>query len=283
MLANVPGLNEYKCPEKHAAKKKGRVVRITNLRIAENDTPRPQDRVYVDYNYFYVAGGIGGANTCTNQSFTQVITIGGADAFDPSKRSSCDSAFLYGGAVGGLVSTPFPSPFFNAPVQAGAEVQVLGASGGGNTFQGTPTTALGALPGTDSYKAQDNFFVILNATAMVPVTSGVSVFGQVGYGWANKTVTYNCAGLCTLAGQPQSSTSKDVTLGGAAIGGGVQFDVPNASFPVRFQAGFEHLFLDGNKSVSFGTPATVLTNFNVGQSVTLFTARAVIPLASPVR
>ena len=86
-----------------------------------------------------------------------------------------------------------------------------------------------------------------------------------------------------LAGQPQSSTSKDVTLGGAAIGGGVQFDVPNASFPVRFQAGFEHLFLDGNKSVSFGTPATVLTNFNVGQSVTLFTARAVIPLASPVR
>lgn len=283
MLDNLPRLSN-KCPPKHAAKKNG-YHPGAKLKIAEDSdvNPPPRAPLYFSANYFYVAGAVGGANTCTNQSFTQITTLGGPDAFDPSKRSDCDSAFLYGGAFGGLVSTPFTSPFFNAPVQVGAEVQALGASGGSNTFQGTPTTALGALPGTDSYKTQDNYFVILNATAMMPVTSGVSVFGQVGYGWANKTVTYNCVGLCTLAGQPQSSTSKDVTLGGAAVGGGVQFDVPNASFPVRFQAGFEHVFLDGKKSVSFGTPATVLTNFNVGQSVDLFTARVVVPLATSGR
>jgi hypothetical protein len=105
---------------------------------------------------------------------------------------------------------------------------------------------------------------------------GVGLLTHAGYGWANKTVTYNCVGLCTLAGVPQSSTRQDITLGGPAIGGGLSFDVPQVGFPLMIQFDYTHLFLD-DRMMHFGTPGTVNVNFKVGQDVDIFTAKAVVP------
>ena len=225
----------------------------------------------------YIAGAVGGANNCTDQTFIQIITIGGADPFDPATRSACNGSFVGGGAIGANFGTPFISPFFNAPIQVGVEVQFLGSSGGSNTFQGTPTNLLGPLPGEDSYIAQDNYFVIINATATVPITPVFSLIGHAGYAWANKTVTYNCTGLCPRAGQPESFASQDVTLGGFAAGGGLQFELPQAPFPIIVQLDYTHLFLN-QETVQFGTPATVFTSFNVGQDVDLIMLKVEIPI-----
>jgi hypothetical protein len=171
------------------------------------------------------------------------------------------------------------------PPSVGVNVDVLGVSGGSNTFLVTPTTALVPAPASDSYKTQDNFFVILSGTANFPIMPGVGLLTHAGYGWANKTVSYNCApgpGLCGLASTAPFSTSKDVTLGGPAVGGGLSFDVPQFGFPMIVQFDYTHLFL-GSTNVQFGAPATVFTNFKVGQDVDLFTARAVIPLPSSSR
>jgi len=64
MLQNVPALDVYKCLHRPAAKKKDRVIpQGAKLKIADDDVgPRPQDRVYFNYNYFYVAGAAGGAS-----------------------------------------------------------------------------------------------------------------------------------------------------------------------------------------------------------------------------
>jgi hypothetical protein len=162
----------------------------------------------------------------------------------------------------------------------------LGVSGGRNAFPGTPTTTLGSPPGTDSYTARDQFFVFLSGTAAFPVAPGVSLIGHAGYGWANKTVTYNCVGFCTLAGIPQSSTEKDVTLGGPAFGGGIRIDpwsagaMPPLGGPspsVVFEFDYTR-FIPGDRSVNFGTPAGVNVNFKVGQEVDIFTGRVVFPL-----
>ena len=64
---------------------------------------------------FYVAGAVGGANNCTDQTFIEIISIGGADQFNPATRGACNSSFVGGGAVGANFGTPFISPFFNAP------------------------------------------------------------------------------------------------------------------------------------------------------------------------
>ena len=94
---------------------------------------------------FYVVGIAGGSNNCTDQTFLLIVSLGEGDAFDQSQRSTCGgTSFVYGGAVGGNFDTPFISPFFNSPIQAGAEVSILGASGGSSTFQGTPTTSVGS-------------------------------------------------------------------------------------------------------------------------------------------
>ncbi len=233
---------------------------------------------------FYVVGIIGGANNCTDQAFLQIISLGGADAFDPNQRSTCGgSSFLYGGAVGGNFDTPFISPFFNTPIQAGAEVSILGASGGSSTFQGTPTTLLGPAPGTDTFTTKDNYFIVVNGTLTVPITPTLSIFGKAGYGWANKTVTYNCFGFCDLAGTQQFSQSKTITLGGPAVGGGLNWSIVYDEVHKRYfilQFDYEHIFLN-QETVQFGDPATVFNSSRVGQDVNLFTARVVFPLSGP--
>jgi opacity protein-like surface antigen len=231
----------------------------------------------------YVVAIAGGANNCTDQTFIQIISLGGADAFDPDQRSACGTSFVYGGAVGANFDTPFISPFINSPIQAGAEVSILGSSGGSGTFQGTPTTLLGPSPGSDTFTAKDNYFIVINGTLTVPVTPTLSIFGKAGYGWANKTFTYNCSGFCDLAGTPQYSQSKDVTLGGPAVGGGVswkvQYDQQRKEHFVTLEFDYEHIFLN-DKTVQFGDPATIFNSSRIGQDVDLFTARVVVPVSA---
>ena len=71
--------------------------------------------------------------------------------------------------------------------------------------------------------------------------------------------------------------SQDITLGGFAAGGGLQFNVPQAPFPIIVQLDYTHLFLN-QEAVQFGTPATVFTSFNVGQDVDLVMLKVEIPI-----
>ncbi len=230
----------------------------------------------------FVAGALGGSNNCSDQAFTQIISLGGRDEFDPNQRSACASSFIYGGAVGANFDTPFMSPFFNSPIQAGAEASILGASGGSITFQGTPTLNLGPLPGTDTYTARENYFIIINGILTIPLTQTLAIFGKAGYAWANKAITYNCLGFCNLAATSHFSQSKDVTLGGPAIGGGVswklQYDGARKEHYVTLEFDYEHIFLN-EKTVQFGSEDTVFNASNIGQDVDLFMARLVIPIS----
>ena len=87
------------------------------------------------------------------------------------------------------------------------------------------------------------------------------------------------APACARAlGNQKSSESKDVTLGGLALGGGLQFNVPQAPFPIIVQLDYTHLFLN-QENVQFGTPATVFSSFSVGQDIDLVMARVLVPFA----
>jgi opacity protein-like surface antigen len=234
---------------------------------------------------FYAAGAVGGANTCTDQTFVQIITIGGADGFDPATRSACSGSLVGGGALGVIFNTPIQSPLSNALIQVGAEAQVLFSSNSSSTFQGTPTTALGPAPGTDNYSVRDNYFVIFSGIVSIPVTQNLAIFAKAGYGLVNKTITYNSVGLSDLAHTPQTSQSSDKTLGGLALGAGVswklEYDTGRKEHYVTLQLDYEHIFLNQEK-VEFGNPATVFTSFNVAQDVDLFTARVIVPLSTVV-
>jgi hypothetical protein len=238
----------------------------------------PARRIRQDLIDVYIAGELGGSDLCTDQTFVDIFSLGVPDPFNPNRRRRCAASFVGGGTVG-VRGPAIHSPntaFFNG-LRLGGEVTILGG-GSEVTFPGTPTTTLGPLPGTDNYRAKDNFIILLNATATIPIIPNVNFTVNGGYGWANKTVIYDCNGFCTLAGTPPFSQSQDVTLGGPSVGFGIDFGVPAAPIPLVLGFHYNHIFI-GNKVLQFGDRATVFTQFDVAQDIDIFTMRATVPLA----
>ncbi len=152
--------------------------------------------------------------------------------------------------------------------------------GGSNQFSGTPTTLLGPLPDSDSQTVKDNYSLEWSGTVTVPVTPSVSAYGRIGVGWINKTATSNCVGLCDLAGTARYIQTQDLTTTGLLVGLGANVALPpNAVLPgMSLQLDFTHISAD-SKPGSFGTPATVATSFNVGNSIDRVTFGFIIPIA----
>ena len=149
---------------------------------------------------------------------------------------------------------------------------------GSTTIQGTSTTALGSLPGTDTYKTTDNFIGMFDLTATTFPFQNYPTIGltaRAGWGLVDKTVTYNCNGFCTLGGLPQSSQSQNVWMSGPTVGGGLL--IPLAGTPITLTANFDYIWLL-SQNLSFGTPATINPAFKLSQGDAIATVGARIPL-----
>jgi len=219
----------------------------------------------------------GGASTCVFQKFTNTISLGGPDAFDPGTKQACGGGFIGGVTVQApLFSAPNPLAAVGnpPPIQReifGVEFTVLDGTGS-TTLQGTPVTAF-AGPNTDQYNATDRFIGMADFTVTVPVSQSVSVLGRTGIAVIDKQVTYDCNGYCAAAGLAPFSQSQTIWQPGFVIGGGVMYTPPGS--PVTFEADISHIFTD-QKNVEFGQPATIFTASNVSQGVTVATVGAKI-------
>jgi len=276
-------------------------ARATLKRLRDEDCPKKtvatQTAAAPGVGGIYIAPVVGNTNTCTNQTFTSFISLGIPDPFTPGTRSECSNGFAGGAAIGMPVATvpnPFPNLFRTAetapprrangsrwgdysPVVLGVEATLLGSTAR-NPFTGSPALGVGPGPETDTYTVKDNLMMSFSGTATIPTGAGFNVVVSAGYGFVNKTVTYNCNGFCTTAaGIPARSTSTDVRLGGPVVGAGIQVAVPNLPFIMQFD--YSHWFI-GERTILLGDPAAVQAGFRASQDINLFTARAVIPLGA---
>jgi hypothetical protein len=98
-------------------------------------------------------------------------------------------------------------------------------------------------PGSDTYQAKDKSILSLGLTVTVPIfpqsIPNLSLVVQGGPAWINKSVTYNCNGLCDVAGTPRFSETQNLNILTSYVGIGVQQGVQIGGFPMFLSGNFQ--------------------------------------------
>jgi len=184
-----------------------------------------------------VFSGGGGAN-CVWQLFTDTVSDGSSDPHSMNPRTQCGGQFFGGVSLElPLGSVPTGPPINLRPIIFGLETTLWGGAGN-TTFLGTPALL---PPQTDTYRMNENFIGLINATATVPITPSLSVIGRGGFAVGYGTFQYGCSGYCALAGVAPFSQTDSMWQFGGDIGAGIQYTPPGSALSWHFD--FTQVFL----------------------------------------
>jgi hypothetical protein len=147
-----------------------------------------------------------------------------------------------------------------------------------STINGIPGGPFGTATGSDSFGLRDNYLFTIGGAVRWQVSAMMSFAVTGGFAEANKTVTYNCATYCALAGVPSYSNSATVWLPGGYVGGRLEIPLGIAALPGA-QIGFDykHVFLSSEKLTVGSVAQGTIVGLNVSQGFDLFTVRLAVP------
>jgi len=202
----------------------------SSFRISENETVRPQERVYTNYNYFQFGFGMG--EDWTKTSANDFGTgLGGSTIFD----HTFSSTFLALNA--GFFVPVFPGVAFGPVVQL-----VSGDIGGGNGVSlTTPSGIVGTSLVRRDYAVDAMGRIIINS-AITPF--GFNVFVEGGGEFARYTGSMVNSGVETF--QNSASTTSPI------VGGGITFPLCPLLVPsmnggvctIQGSVEYDHAFVD---------------------------------------
>ena len=283
MLQNIPKFNSAKCPK--------RALRATNLRIAENEAPRPQNRVYLSFPQLQVSVFAGGASTQTTLKTQDALSgfpltpdfvtpnsnspssnqfVGGIGTTLLFQFVTNSSGFDTGIAIANTSCDPFSAPgrsgppagtctlnFYGLgapqapPFSAGIDANIFIFSGGEATVNGTPGVT---PPGMDSIKVKDNFMITVGPIVIIPVSPSLSLSLTGGVAELNQSDKYSCSQYCAFApAVPAFTNSHDAWVPGGFAGIGVLMPFSFLGIPgATFGVDYKHIFF-GSNNVTLGS------------------------------